>query len=84
MDRSLMKWTALGTIAGALVACVPPRQPPVSGPSGANPQAQGVFGSGASPGVGAGGAVPSVNVTGGGLGGAQFTHPGAAGTGHAH
>ena len=33
---------------------------------------------------GAGGRTPSLDVTGGGTGGAQMTHPGATGTGHAH
>ena len=33
---------------------------------------------------GVGGGTPSVNPTGGGSGNAEFTHPGATGTGHAH
>jgi hypothetical protein len=79
------RWAALGLMVTVFSACAPAAPPsPGSGPSGANPGAQTVGRAGAAPGMGAGGGTPSVSITGGGLSGAEFSHPGAAGTGHAH
>lgn len=85
LNGSVPQWAALGLIMTVFSACAPaaPRSTG-SVPSGANPGAQTVGRTGAAPGVGAGGGTPSVSITGGGLSGAEFSHPGAAGTGHAH
>lgn len=82
-NRHTLKAAILGVAVATLAACAP--RPQTTGAQyGAPPQARSTSGIGTAPGVGAGAGTPSVNVTGGGLSGAEFTHPGAAGTGHAH
>ncbi|TCZ61055.1 hypothetical protein [Roseicella aquatilis] len=75
MNRHLARWAALGVVAGVLGACAQQPRPAVSAAPATATQVHR---------EGAGGATPSVNVTGGGLGNAEFTHPGVTGTGHAH
>lgn len=80
------QWAALGLMLTVFSACAP-ATPRSTGfvPSGASPEARGASVAGAAPGVGAGGGTPSVSITGsGGLSNAEFSHPGAAGTGHVH
>lgn len=85
LNRRALQWAAFGLMVTVFSACAPaaPRSTG-SVPSGANPEARGTGMAGAAPGVGAGGGTPSVSITGDGLSGAQFSHPGTAGTGHAH
>ena len=82
-NRHILNVAVLGVVVAALGACAP-RTQTTGAQGGAPPQARSTSGMGTAPGVGAGAGTPSVNVTGGGLGGAEFTHPGATGTGHAH
>lgn len=80
----ILKMAVISVVVAALGACAPRPQTATSARGGEPPHAQGNFGTGRAPGVGAGAGTPSVNVTGGGLGNAEFSHPGAPGTGHAH
>lgn len=83
VNGHILKLAVLGGVVAAFGACAP--RPQTTAIQGSAPQqGRSTSGIGTAPGVGAGAGTPSVNVTGGGLGGAEFTHPGITGTGHAH